>query len=273
MTAPSEYDSARRNSPLIEEFREIWRYRDLVVQLVRRDLLARYRRSVLGIVWTMLNPLGIMLVLTLAFSHAFGATPAYAVYVLAGLVAWNFFAQSTTAAMRQLLWGAGIMHRIYVPRTLFAVTAIGTGLVNLLLSLAPLLVVMLVIGRPPRLAFLFVAVSSVILGAFALGVGLLLSTLTVRFVDAAELYEVLMPAILYLTPIIYPAEIVPANYRWLMLTANPMHHLIGLFREPIYDGTVPALVPIATAAALAAVALLAGWAVFTRKADELPYWM
>jgi hypothetical protein len=105
------YDSAKRPSPVVEELVELWRYRDLVVQLVHRDIVARYKRSFLGVAWTMLNPLATMLVLAVVFSQAFGARPAYAAYVLCGLLAWNFFAQTTLSAMRQLLWGAGLLHR------------------------------------------------------------------------------------------------------------------------------------------------------------------
>lgn len=139
----SAYDSARRPPPAVEELQALWRYRDLVVQLVRRDLVARYKRSVLGIAWTMLNPLGMMLVLTLVFSHLFRTVPAYPAYVLIGLMAWNFFAQSTVMAMRQLVWGGTLLQRIYMPRTTFAVSAVGTGLVNLVFAFIPLLVVLL----------------------------------------------------------------------------------------------------------------------------------
>src|SRR5262249_10619686 len=151
---------------MVEELLELWRYRDLVVQLVRRDVVARYKRSLLGIAWTMLNPLGTMIVLTMVFSHVFGASPAYAAYVLSGLLAWNFFAQTTLAAMRQLVWGATLLHRIYVPRTVFAVTAVGTGLVNLVLCLVPLSIVVVVTGLRPWPSALFVPVAVVLLAAF-----------------------------------------------------------------------------------------------------------
>ena len=96
------YDSARRPLPFWEELVEAWRYRDMVVQLVARDMKVRYKRSVLGIAWTMLNPLMMMVVLTLVFSHLFRvALPHYPIYVLSAMVLWNFFAQSTTAAMIQ----------------------------------------------------------------------------------------------------------------------------------------------------------------------------
>jgi ABC-2 type transport system permease protein len=146
------YDSSRRRHPALEEAIQLFHYRDLLRQFVRRDILTRYKRSLLGIAWTMLNPLGMMLVLTIAFSQIFGArTPGYAAYVLCGLVAWTFFSQTTSAAMVQLVWGSSLMHRIFLPRTAFAVSSIGTGLVNLTLSLIPLSIVILLCGLPLRL--------------------------------------------------------------------------------------------------------------------------
>jgi ABC-type polysaccharide/polyol phosphate export permease len=97
------YDSARRGPPAIDELREIFNYRNLLFQLVRRDVLTRYKRSVLGIAWTMLNPLGIMLIMSVVFSRAFGQGITYAAYVLSGLVVWNFFSQTTNSAMVQLV--------------------------------------------------------------------------------------------------------------------------------------------------------------------------
>ncbi|MCX6025682.1 MAG: ABC transporter permease, partial [Chloroflexi bacterium] len=104
------YDSASKLSAGLEEIRQVVRYRDLVYQLVRRDILTRYKRSVLGVAWTMLNPLGTMVVLALAFSQVFGATPGYAAYVLSGLIVWSFFSQTTTAAMYSIIWGSSLIH-------------------------------------------------------------------------------------------------------------------------------------------------------------------
>ena len=233
------YNSASKLSAGLEEVRQVVRYRDLVYQLVRRDILTRYKRSVLGVAWTMLNPLGTMVVLALAFSQLFGGTHGYAAYVLSGLIAWTFFSQTTSAAMYGIVWGSSLMHRIYLPRTVFAISSIGTGT-----------------GQPDPLpcadggrhddcrraaapSALFLPVSMLLLTAFSLGVGLLLSTLTVYFPDVAEMYNIVLLAWMYLTPIIYPESIIPASYRWWMFNLNPMYHLVKLFRLPLYDGLVP----------------------------------
>lgn len=269
--SPAVYDSARRPSPMIEELVEAFRYKDLIKQLVRRDILSRYKRSVLGVAWTMLNPLGMMVVLTLVFSNFFSTARAFPVYLLTGLVAWNFLAQTTTAAMQQLTWGSVLLHRIYLPRTIFALSSVGTGLVNLVLSLVPLAVVMMVVGVQFRLAVLTVPLAIILLALFALGVGLLLSTFAVYFPDVIEMYQVLLLAWLYLTPIIYPELIVPEAYRLWMFRLNPMYYLVKLFRLPLYEGRWPTPDVLAIGTALALGTATLGWIIFSRKADEFAY--
>jgi ABC-type polysaccharide/polyol phosphate export permease len=212
-----------------------------------------------------------MLVLSFAFSHILGATRDLPVYLLSGLIAWNFFAQTTMQAMTQFAWGGALLHRIYVPRTAFAISALGTGLVNLVLSLVPLAAVMLVMGTPVKPAAFFLPVAMLLVAMFALGMGLLLSTLAVPFPDIAEMYQIALQAWFFLTPIIYPEQIVPEANRLWMHTLNPMYHLVRLFRLSVYQGHWPGLTEIAPAAAIAVLTLLAGWLVFTRKADEFAY--
>lgn len=265
------YDSSSRIVPALEELRQVFRYRDLIFQLVRRDVLTRYKRSFLGVAWTMLNPLGTMVVLVVAFSHVFGNTPGYAAYVLSGLIVWNFFSQTTTAAMYNIVWGSSLIHRIYVPRTVFAISSVGTGLVNLILSLVPMVVVMFIVRVPLRLTALYLPISILMLAAFALGVGLLLSTLAVYFPDVAEMYQIVQLAWMYLTPIMYPETILPGAYRWWLFNLNPMYHLVKLFRLPLYDGIVPSLTRFGSALLVSVAALLIGWVVFSRKADEFAY--
>jgi len=265
------YDSGLKRSKAIEEAVEAYRYRHLIFQLVRRDVLTRYKRSILGVAWTMLNPLGMMLVLTIAFSQLFGGTRAYPAYVLTGLVAWNFFAQTTTASMNQMVWGGGLLGKIYIPRTVFVLSSIGTGLVNLILSILPLIIVLLITGTPIRLTILFLPISILSLMAFSLGVGLLLSTWAIYFYDVTEMYQILLTAWMYLTPIIYPEEIVPEAVRTWLFTLNPMYHLVSIFRAPVYDGAFPDLRQLVGAVGLSVLVLAVGWILFARKSDEFAY--
>lgn len=265
------YDSSRRGFAMLDELREVWRYRDLLIQLVSRNIKVRYKRSVLGIVWTMLNPLLIMIILTLVFSNIFRVQiEHYSIYILSALVIWNFFAQTTTMAMSELVWGGGLFHRIYMPRTVFALSAIGTGIVNLLFALVPLVLIMLATGVALTPALLFLPVAIVLTAMFALGVGLMLSVLAAQFADVVEVYQILLTAWMYLTPIIYPLDIIPPAYRWLF-DLNPMYHLLQVFRLPIYDGVLPGVSRLFVAALVATGTLVIGWAWFTKKADEFAY--
>jgi ABC-2 type transport system permease protein len=265
------YDSARRGVPFVEEFIELIRYRDLVLQMVSRNIKMRYKRSVLGIAWTMLNPLLMMIVLAFVFSNIFRFTiENYLIYVLSGLIFWNFFAQTTSSAMSELVWGGSLLTRIYVPRAVFAASALGTGLVNLLLSIVPLVLIMLATGVPLSPAMLFLPIPILLTAAFALGVGLFLSTLAVYFTDVVEMYVIALAAWMYLTPVIYPEEIIPEHLRWLF-KLNPLYHLLEVFRAPIYAGWLAGPKTIAAAAVVAILGLLIGWWFFTKRADDFSY--
>ncbi len=265
------YDSAKQASPALEELREISRYRELIIQVVRRDILTRYKRSVLGVAWTMLNPLGTMIVLAIVFSQAFGTEISYAAYVLTGLISWNFFQQATNASVAHLIWGGSLLKRIYVPRTVFAFSALGTSLFNLILSLVPLLLVMVVTRVPIKLTILFLPIPILFLAMFSLGVGLLVSALAVFYTDVAEMYQIILTAWMYLTPVIYPVEILPYQYQVLIAIFNPMYHLVGLFRAPLYDGVIPSIQEILITGIIALITLVIGWLVFTRRSDEFAY--
>jgi ABC-type polysaccharide/polyol phosphate export permease len=265
------YDSLKRGPVALEELRGLLQYKDLIYQLVRRDIVSRYKRSALGLVWTMLNPLGMMIILTLVFGQLFKTVQGYAAYVLCGLVAWTFFSQTTSAAMKQMVWGSSLLQRIYMPRTAFVVSAIGTGLVNLVLSLAPLFVIVAVVGIPLGWSILFLPISIALLVAFSLGVGLLFSAWAIYFPDVAEMYEVVLVGWLYLTPIIYPVEVIPETYRFWFFHLNPMYYLVRLFQAPVYEGVWPSGSLLASAAGIAFLTLVVGWMVFTSRADEFTY--
>ncbi|MEW6286058.1 MAG: ABC transporter permease [Chloroflexota bacterium] len=265
------YDSANRRNPAMEELLDILQYRDLVQQLIRRDIIARYKRSFLGVMWTMLQPLGMMAVMAVVFSALFHQVEGYVVYLLSGLVAWTFFAQTTTAAITHIVWGGTLIKRIYIPMTSFSISSVGTGLINLLLSLIPLVIIMLAVGRPMTWALLFIPIPILLLAAFALGISLILSTLAVYFPDIKEMYQIIVQAWMYLTPIVYPENILPEAYRFWLLHLNPMYYLIKMFRATIYDGRIPSADIILAGVLISLGTLAVGWIYFSKKADEFAY--
>lgn len=264
------YDSSRLPPPALRELSELLRYRDLIVQLVTRDVRTRYKRSVLGVAWTLLNPLLMMAVLTLVFSQVFRAdVQHYAVYLLSAQLLWTFFGQTTTQAMNQIAWGNALITKIYLPRSVFAISQVGTGLVNLVLALVPLAIITVLSGAPLTSAILWLPVPIFLMACFALGIGLLLSTLAISFPDVVDMYQVLLTAWYFLTPIIYPLSALPESVRWAM-NLNPAYHLIEAFRGPVYAGTGPEPATLLVAAIAAALALVAGWWIFTSASDEIP---
>ena len=265
------YDSARRGPVALEELRGIFQYRDLIYQLVRRDIVSRYKRSVLGIAWTMLQPLGMMIILSVVFSTLFHGVRGYPAYILSGLIAWTFFSQTTSAIINQIVWGGALLRQIYVPRTSFAVSAIGTGLVNLAFSFIPLVFILLLTGLPLRWSILFIPVSMLLLGAFALGVGLIISTMSIYFPDVAEMYTIILLGWMYLTPIIYPETIIPEAYRYWLFSLNPMYYFVKIFRTPLFDGVLPDALTVVIATAISMLTLIIGWLFFSRKSDDFAY--
>jgi len=266
-----EYDSGLKRSPLFSELIELFRYRDLLYLMTLTSIKRRYKRSTLGIIWSLLGPLLTMAVLTIAFSNLFRFSLInYPIYLLSGLIFWNLFTQTTQDAMNSLIWGGNLLRRIYVPRTVFSITAINTGLINLFLAFIPLAIIMLILRHPFRPALFFLPFAILLIAMFALGVGLILSTMSVFFIDVVYIYQVVISAWFYLTPIIYPRDIFPAQYVWYM-NFNPLYNLLELFRVPIYLGLIPGTNTILAASLWAGISLLIGFWVFTKKADEFAY--
>lgn len=265
------YDSAKRKHPAIEELLAIIRYRDLIYQLVRRDLVARYKRSVLGIAWTMLNPLGTMLIMVVVFSQVFISAENYAAYVLTGVIVWTMFSQSTSIAMHSMVWGSELFQKIYLPRTSFVVSTILANMVNFILSLVPLGLIFLITGVPLRPSALLLPVFMVFLFSFSLGVALLISTIAVFFPDVADLYPVVLTAWMYLSPIIMPLEFYRQIMNGILLYINPFYYIVNLFRILMLDGFVPHLPTWGATAFVSFGVLIIGWVFFCHKADSFAY--
>jgi ABC-2 type transport system permease protein len=247
---------------------DLFRYRELLRNLVSREIKVRYKRSTLGLLWTMLNPLLMMVVFTVVFSTIFRfAVKNYNVYFLSAYLLWNFFSQTTTFSMSTLRNNGSLLKRIYMPRSIFVVATVISGLINLVLALVPLFLVMIVSGVPIEPAVLFLPVPILLATMFTLGLSLLLSALAIFFNDVMHVYGVLLTAWMYVTPIIYPIEIVPPEYRWLV-KLNPLYYLVEAFRAPIYDGVLPGATTLLIGGVFGVAALLAGWWVFSRSADR-----
>jgi ABC-type polysaccharide/polyol phosphate export permease len=269
--APTIYDSSRSRWAIVEEAIELFRYRDLLWSLAHRDLTIRYKRSTLGFLWTMLNPLLTMLVLTIVFSNLFRfQIPHYPVYLLSGMLLYNFFQWSTSQAIHSIIWGGGLMSKIYLPKTIFVAAACLVSLINLLLAMIPLALIIILSHCSFSPALLFLPVSIALAFIFALGIGLIVATLAVFFADIADIYNVSLTVLTYLTPLFYPISVVPKKYL-VLIYINPMYYFVELFRLPIHGGVLPDFQLVLRASLIAIGAFAAGWWFFTRKSDEFAY--
>jgi len=266
------YDSARIKLQSIFELKELVRYRYLVWNLIARDLKVRYKRSFLGFIWVMLNPLLMTAVLAIVFTNfmRFGGTQYYTGYLLAGILMWNLFSQGTVAAMSNLTGNAGTLRRMYIPPSVFVASAIGSALVNLVFALAPLFIVAVVLGVQPSITWLFAPVPILETAVFTLGIGLIVSALMVFYTDVYEIYNVVLMLGMYLTPIFYPLQILPEPLRSAE-RFNPMFLTMEGLRDAVLYGTLPSLRDAALPAAMALVMFVVGWLFFTRLEGKFAY--
>jgi ABC-2 type transport system permease protein len=260
--------------------RDLLRYRDLVTTLVARDLKVRYRRSTIGFVWTMLQPLLMMAVFHVVFSSIFAVKlpggqegiPNYPLYALCGVLFWNFFSQSIVSSMNSLRLNAGLLQKLPVPKVVFPLATVLSGVINLLLALVPLFALLLATGNRLTPSLLFLPVAILIAALFTLGAGLLLAPLAVFFSDVVELVGVVLSLLMFLTPIFYPKEIVPPHLLW-MVRFNPVRSIMEVFRDPIYQGEIPPLTHLSVAVAIAVIAFVAGAWAFRRSSDRIPFYV
>ena len=265
------YNSSLRPPPMIEEFIGLIRYKDLIGQLISKGIKTRYKRSFLGVAWTMLQPLLTMIVLTLVFSSIFQfSNSEYALYVLSGIIVWNFFSQSTTAATGDLLWSGGLIGKMPIPKSAFAVSAVGIAMINLILALVVYVLISFVLGHSMSATALLLPLPIALLALFGLGIGLTVSAGAVYFPDVLPTYEILLVVWMYLTPVIYPIDVLPEGIQNL-LRINPLYHLIQPFRAILVEGRPPSVESLLMSGSFALAALFAGWWLFTRKARDYAY--
>lgn len=244
------------------------KYRFLIRQLVSRDFKTKYKRSVLGMFWSFLNPLLTMAVQYVVFSNLFRFdVPYYPAYLIIGIVFFNFFTESTNMSLRSIIDNAGLITKVYVPKYIYPLTRVLSSLVNLVISLVPLLLVTLVSGIVPTKAYLLVPFALVCLAVFSLGIGLLLAALMVFFRDVQFLWGVLSMIWMYATPIFYPASILPENVAWV-LKVNPLYWFITFTRTCFIEGISPEPIMYVQCFVMALGALLVGAVVFGKTQDR-----
>lgn len=217
------------------------KYKPLLRELVVRDLKVKYRRSFLGYLWSLLNPLLMMMVMTIVFSYMFRFDiPNYPLYLICGQTLWNFFNESTNMALYSVMQNGSLIKKVYIPKFIFPLSRVLSSFVTMSFSLAAILIVMIVTKAPFHWAVLLFPVPLALLLLFAMGIGMMLSGLAVYFRDITHLYGVITLAWMYATPIFYPLDSIPPEVA-VWIANNPMYLYINFFRELMLYGTVPSV--------------------------------
>ena len=238
------------------------RYMPLLRELVVRDLKIKYRRSFLGYVWSLLNPLMMMAIMSLVFSYMFRFNiQNYPLYLICGQTLWSFFSESTHVAMTSVIYNGALTRKVYIPKYIFPVSRVLSSFVTMSFSLVAILIVMLVTRVPLTWNLLLFPVPLVLLLLFCMGVGMALSALAVFFRDMLHLHSVLIMAWMYLTPIFYPISALPEEVAFF-IRFNPMYHYLTFFREVALYGIFPSAIHWVGCFGFSALSLAVGVLVF-----------
>lgn len=263
------YDSSVKQNRIIREIKELIQYRDLILQMTIKNITVRYKRSLLGVFWTLLEPIMTMLVMSFVFSALLSRRiPNFPVYLLSGLIVWGFFSTSTNSAMRDFVATGRLISKVYMPQSVFVVIAVATGLVNFFIENIVLLVIALVLMGSISIHASMLLLPTLILTMFNLGIGLILAPVGVYFNDVNSIYNIFLRLLLYLSAIFYPVDIMPG---WMqnIIVLNPIYQFISMFRNPIYY-QIPISINALFYTSIWAICLfLLGAFIFTRLADDI----
>ena len=245
------------------------KYRFLIRQLVERDFKTKYKRSILGAFWSFLNPLLMMLVQYFVFSTVFQSDiPNFAAYLIIGTVMFNFFSESCGLTLMSILGNASLITKVYMPKYIYPLTRTVSSVVNLLISLIPMMIVCIVTGVHLQKATILALYFFVCLIIFCLGLGILLATMMVFFRDVQFLWSVLVMMWMYATPIFYPETIIPTNLKFV-LQVNPLYHFMKSVRLCIMNGLSPEPIVYGYCLLMALGMLLIGTVIFYKNQDKL----
>lgn len=276
----TESRQIRRGQPfydLLGQAIQLLQYQELIRNLVIRDLKVRYKNSVLGVLWSLMNPLLMMIVFTVVFTVmapvGSSASENFPVFVLCGLLPWNFFAASVIGSTASIVSSAALVKKVYFPREVLPLATVLAEMVNFMIALIVLFGMIFLFGVPLTVWIVYLPFVILIQLLFTLGISFFLAAINVFYRDTKQIIDVLMLAWFFMTPIFYPIDILPRSYDlfgfsldvWrLVPILNPMASLIATYRVILYSGAPPALDFLARTTVTALVIFVAGWWFFNR---------
>ena len=249
------------------------KYGFLMKQLVSRDFKTRYKRSVLGVFWSFLNPLLMMIVQYIVFSQLFKSDiDNYAGYLLCGTVAFNFFNEGVGQALTSIVGNASLITKVYLPKYVYPITRVLSSGINLLMSLIPLVIVALLTGEKITKSYLMLPYILICLMIFTMGMGMIMASAMTFFRDMQFLWGVLSMIWMYITPLFYPLSIVPKEVRTYFVI-NPMYHYVDAIRSIILNGMTPRPVEFAICTMCALAMFIVGSCVFKKSQDKFIFYI
>jgi lipopolysaccharide transport system permease protein len=255
--------------------RALWAYRGFVASSVKREFQSKYRNSLLGATWTVLNPLAMIVVYTVIFANVMhsrlpgvSTTFGYSIHLCAGVLTWGLFAEITARAQNTFLENANMLKKLSFPRLCLPVTVVANALVNFAIIFGLFTVFLLVTGNFPGLAFVALVPVLAIMVAFAIGLGITVGVLNVFFRDVGQFFSILLTFWFWLTPIVYPANILPSGVQSIM-RFNPMASLTSACQQILVQDQWPQWSSLVLATILAAVFCVLGLALFRKHVGEM----
>ncbi len=263
------YDSDQNRRPLITEFRNFWRYRGLIKLLVVRQLTVRYKRSVLGVWWTVLNPILTIAVLWVIFSNFFGRggtlDEPYIVYLSAGILLSTYFVQGVNSTGASIINSRNILVKMYLPPEIFALVTALAAAANFILSLVPLFLLQLLTGVGIPWTVILVPLPLVTMLMFVTGIGLLIASAAVYFRDVLDITRVLTSLVNFLIPTFWTIGILEGKSALILVENNPVYSYLVSFRNLVYQGVIPERRFLIMMVVSSVVALMLGVYVFSRN--------
>jgi len=242
---------------IILQLQTLFKYRELFFQLISRDIKIKYRRSVLGYLWTVLNPLLTMIVLVIVFSNIFSRNiPNYPIYLLIGQMLFHFMSGAVSNSLSSVTGNAGLLKKIYIPKYIFTLADVTSELLFFFFSLGAFIVVLLATRTSVTWYILFIVIPVIELYIFCIGLGLFMSQAVVFFRDVVYIWHVVSIAWMYLSAIFYPVSILPDNVCYLITHYNPMYFYITMFRNFTLSGANMGSLDLAIRGAVAAAIML-----------------
>lgn len=216
--------------------RDLWQYRDLLYILTMRDIKVRYKQTLLGALWAIIQPLFTMLIFTIFFGKLAGMPSdgiPYPLFAYAGLLPWTFFSNAVTSSGNSLVGNSNLITKVYFPRMIIPAASVGSGLLDFLIAFALLVVLMIYYGATLSINILMLPVLVVLTSLLAIGIGMWMSALNVKYRDIRYALPFLIQLGMFATPIIYPSSLVPERWRWLLFL-NPLSGQIEAYRSAFF---------------------------------------